>query len=88
MLKNIADTLDKGCKKFVNGLCVECSARWYPSDSGYCEPVSDFCRKWDNITGLCTGCYLGYKLEAGECYLDVVTDIYTVDQYCSEWSGR
>ena len=51
-----------------NGLCVQCAYRFY-NLNGYCQAVSDQCYTWNSANGQCTGCYQGYKLQAGACVI-------------------
>ena len=39
-------------------------------DDGICTPVSDQCSEWDDENGVCTCCYVGYKLVKGDCKLE------------------
>ena len=60
MRREIAFSIDRGCKTFDDGKCVECSNRWFFNKKGYCSPVSNDCRKWDTKSGQCLECYKGY----------------------------
>lgn len=44
-----------------DGTCDICALRTVRDKYGRCKKVSDQCREWD-AKGLCTACYLGYKL--------------------------
>ena len=66
ILRDIAETIDRGCKSFENSKCKECSIRWYFDEKKVCQPVDDNCRKWKD-NGECTGCYMGYSLKDNKC---------------------
>ena len=51
ILSNLAETLDRGCRKFKDGDCVECAERFYFGKDGHCTEVSGLCRKWNYMTG-------------------------------------
>lgn len=40
--------------------CVECAYHSYMDKKGICQPVSDYCKTWDEKTGDCTSCFDGY----------------------------
>jgi hypothetical protein len=40
--------------------CLKCSHHAYMDKWGKCQPVSDWCKTWDNKTGCCTSCFPGY----------------------------
>ena len=47
------------------------------------------CHNWDNITGVCTDCYLGYRLSGGKCIQFSNAGLAsTSDPHCAEWTGR
>ena len=59
VITDLANSKDKGCKTFTNGVCTQCSARWYFGAGQVCQPVDDLCHTWaDN--GNCLTCYNGY----------------------------
>jgi hypothetical protein len=59
---NIPDSEnDNNCKTIVLKKCTECYLRWYvDTKTGICAKVSDYCRTWNKVSGICTGCYGGY----------------------------
>ena len=63
-LINVAS--DPNCKRTSGAVCVECYPRLY-INNGKCLPVSDNCKTYDSLSGLCTSCYEGYAIEKGQC---------------------
>lgn len=59
---------DLGCQEWAwdNQTCLQCSP-YFVMKSGTCSGVSDYCKSYDNSTGLCTSCYQGYGLSNGTC---------------------
>lgn len=53
---------DPWCNTFSSDgtCCLKCSDHCYMDKCGKCQPVSDFCKTWDNCTGKCTSCFPGY----------------------------
>jgi len=50
---DLTNSNDKGCRAWNNGVCSQCSARWYLGSNNVCYPVNDLCRTWSEITGAC-----------------------------------
>lgn len=53
---------DPWCNTFSpdGSCCLKCSFRCYKDKYDRCQPVSDYCKTWDDCTGKCTSCYPGY----------------------------
>ena len=66
---DIANSVNRGCRKFENNVCVECSRRFFFNADNICTPINDNCEKWTE-SGVCENCYRGYLLENGDCVLD------------------
>lgn len=66
---DLVNSKDKGCRQWTDGVCSQCSARWYFGPDGVCYPVDDNCRTWAS-SGACETCYNGYVIENGKCVRD------------------
>ncbi len=40
--------------------CVKCSYHYWMDKWGRCQPVSDWCKTWNDKNGCCTSCFPGY----------------------------
>lgn len=74
------------CRNFTNGICYECSQRFYMSN-GQCLPVNDYCNGYDSNTGACTSCYQGFALQQGACYRTLETNASQIGQPSSQQGG-
>ena len=54
--------------------------------NGVCVPVNDQCSTFDENTGDCLSCYLGYNLEGGKCIIQDLTLVVPADKGCSDWN--
>jgi len=41
-------------------VCLKCSYHYWQDSDGACQPVSDWCKTWDDKNGCCTSCFEGY----------------------------
>ena len=48
--------------------------------NGVCVPVNDQCSTFDENTGDCLSCYLGYNLEGGKCIIQDLTLVVPADK--------
>lgn len=83
---NVAATTDPGCRTWESGVCLECSLRWVFNALGFCSPVQDVCRTFDNI-GLCLTCYRGYSLINGTCVWSSENNAAPSDPGCKTWNN-
>ena len=44
VISDIANSKDKGCREWKNGVCSLCSQRWYFGPNNVCQPIDDNCR--------------------------------------------
>ncbi len=53
---------DPYCNTFSpdGSCCLKCSFRCFMNKNDKCQPVSDWCKTWNEKTGDCTSCYDGY----------------------------
>lgn len=53
---------DPYCNTFSpdGSCCLKCSYHYFMDKHGKCQPVSDWCKTWDDKTGDCTSCFAGY----------------------------
>jgi hypothetical protein len=82
------NTMIPACVQMGTGLCSQCAFRYYYFN-GNCVPVSDLCNTWDNYTGGCTTCYMGYSLSGTVCVLGTA-DYYSpasVIPNCNQYGG-
>ena len=59
-IKGTAPDGDPNCKKFVNGVCEECSKGAIFNANRRCIVVDPTCKTYDQADGSCTSCYPGY----------------------------
>jgi proprotein convertase subtilisin/kexin type 5 len=76
---------DAGCAlwNWSNQTCVACSHFWF-FKNGVCTPVSDLCKTYDNVIGVCLTCYLGYDLVNGNCVISTTNS--KSDIGCANWN--
>ena len=82
-------TIDIGCKiwDYDNKKCKICSPYWYFSN-GSCVQVSPQCKTYNNVSGACLSCFLGYTLTNGFCNISSIeVNISTSDAGCKTWSN-
>ena len=78
-----------GCAVWANGVCTQCSKRWYPNAQNVCVPVSDLCSTWDAATGVCLTCYYGSIVQDGQCVVNTDTSVVPESNLlCKIWSGE
>jgi hypothetical protein len=58
---------DPHCAEFLQGICTKCSLGYVFEADGLCGLVSANCKTFDEVTGKCLSCYLGFALEDGAC---------------------
>ncbi len=53
---------DPFCNTFSadGSCCIKCSHHYFMNQHGACTAVSDWCKTWDEKTGCCTSCFVGY----------------------------
>lgn len=85
VLADVAGSDDKGCKAWKDGVCTQCSARWYFGPNNVCYPVDDLCRTWAEATGACETCYKGYIVQGGRCVRDPADLQPPTDPLCAAW---
>ena len=61
------EVTDAFCAEFLEGVCVRCSRGYVFGTDGLCKQVSASCATFDEITGECLTCFLGFYLEDGKC---------------------
>ena len=80
---------NQGCALWNQGVCVQCSKRWYFNADRVCVPVSDLCSSWDDESGVCESCYYGYIVEEGACVVHDDTSIVPESNpLCKTWSDK
>ena len=57
----------------MNGVCNQCSDRYYIGTDSLCVPVNPLCQGHD-MQGRCTSCYPGYSLNGGVCGVSTQLD--------------
>lgn len=70
--KNIASNYSEvNCQVYdhSNGVCKQCSSRYWITDERRCIKVDDQCKDWCRENGDCTDCYGGWVLSNGKCLL-------------------
>lgn len=76
---------DLGCSKFELGRCIACSSGFFFNSLGVCQQIPSTCSNFDQINGICRGCYLGYELNAKkQC---VVSQQGVTDPNCREFKN-
>lgn len=78
-------TANLNCRNFSNGMCYECSNRFY-SSNGICTPVNDYCNSYNVANGACLTCYQGFVLQDGLCYKILVMNTNAPTQTNSDWA--
>lgn len=84
---DLSKSKDKGCNKWANGACMQCSVRWYFDAYRVCQPVDPNCRSWTDA-GQCNTCYNGYVAQNGACVRDVNEFTPAKDSLCAQWKDR
>ena len=82
---NNAPPTDAGCRTWSKGECKECSSHWVFNANGLCIPVSGQCRTWDESSGECKTCFLGYDLNNGDCVYSESNNAPPTDGGCKTW---
>jgi proprotein convertase subtilisin/kexin type 5 len=81
------DNVDPSCKvwdyKFQK--CIKCAERFVMRPNGACNPVSNLCKTFSEINGLCTSCHAGYDLTQGDCALSNSNNGQPSDLGCKNW---
>jgi hypothetical protein len=81
--------IDPLCKlwDWNNRKCLQCSEKSFrnPNGNGACNPVSNLCKTFSEINGLCTSCYAGYDLTQGDCALSNSNNGRPSDLGCKNW---
>ena len=77
-----------GCALWKDGVCVQCSKRWFFNADKVCTPVSDLCSEW-NADGTCSACYYGYIVSNVACVENKdVSIVPNSNLLCKTWSGK
>ena len=77
-----------GCALWKDGLCTQCSKRWFFNADKVCAPISDLCSEW-NADGTCSACYYGYIVSKGACVENNdVSVVPNSNLLCRTWSGK
>ena len=72
-----------GCKTWEDGVCTECSFRYYFNKNGVCCEVKPECKVFNTAEGICEGCYQGWEIVDGKC---VPVDLVNSDNRgCKAW---
>ena len=74
-----------GCKTWEDGVCTECSERYYFNKNGVCCEVKPECNVFNKAEGICEACYQGWEIVDGKC---VPIDLVNSDQKgCKAWEN-
>ena len=76
-----------GCSIWSNGVCIQCSIRWFFDSNKVCQPVSDLCSTW-NSNGECVSCYNGYIVNQGACIVNPNIFKPSTDSLCATWQNQ
>jgi hypothetical protein len=75
---------DPNCKSFdSNNVCITCSKGYYFNQNKVCTQVNSECKTFDYTKLVCTACYNGYDLVAGNC--NPTNSSSTVSTTCAQW---
>ena len=66
---------------------MKCSQGFIFLDTGKCGQVSANCKTFNSFTGVCTGCYLGYALEFGNC-INSTNNLAAIDPNCAAFQNN
>lgn len=75
--KCVEDKQNSGtnCAEFSEdqpNICLRCSKGYYFNSKEVCTKVSDLCATYNEKTGACLSCFVGYELSQGKCIEKVV----------------
>ncbi len=84
-VKTTLSLSDPNCAEFFQGLCLKCSTGFIFMDNGLCGLVNSNCKTYNNITGQCTSCYVGYQVSGGIC---VNGTAVALDPNCAAFNGN
>jgi hypothetical protein len=74
---------DPNCAEFLQGICARCSTGYVFQNNGQCGLVSSDCKTFDQSTGYCLSCYLGFALNQGQCTRS--NDTSPIDLNCASF---
>jgi hypothetical protein len=55
------------CEKYENGVCTECSSRFYLTSNNFCNPVNPSCNTYKS-DGKCITCSIKNQIIASDGY--------------------
>lgn len=76
-----SSTVDPACVIYTNSSCTQCLRDHYLNSSKQCVAVSRTCETFQQTTGVCTGCRIGYKVSSVDAH-------YCVDENCLTYNGE
>jgi hypothetical protein len=79
---NSSGNIDPFCLKLNGSKCQQCAKGYILNSSAICQQVSPLCKTYDNSTGNCLSCYLGYALIEGKCTIAELTTVEFRDPNC------
>lgn len=83
-ISDSASPSDPNCRTFdSNNLCLNCSKGFYFNQNKVCTQINSNCRSFDLTSLVCTACYSGYDLNAGECVASNASSL--VSTTCAQW---
>lgn len=75
-----------GCKSYnAQGVCNNCSLRYYLDPANICQPVNPNCNTYNPSTGACLSCYSGFGLIEDTCLPGLVSGNF--DPNCNTFNG-
>jgi hypothetical protein len=76
-----------GCKQYSSqGICADCSVRYYLDSGNICQPVNPNCNTYNTTTGGCLTCYPGFGLIEDTCLPGIVSGNF--DPNCNTFNGN
>lgn len=75
--------MDPFCNLYSNKICVRCAPRTYLASNGSCIQIDPNCQSWNNATGACSQCYVGYVVTNVNFCSIINPSVLTVQQKSS-----
>lgn len=88
--------IDSNCAEFLEEdplVCLKCSKGYIFNADGKCRKVNDLCATYNEKTGVCLSCFVGFELSKGTCIekIEQVSDLncaeFDKNGKCTKCSG-
>ena len=72
-------TADPNCKKWKDGVCLECSKGFYFDPNNVCIQIDPFCKSFNLTDKICTQCYSGFQIVNNACVFDIQKPAFDIN---------